>query len=37
MVSQIAAAPKKKRADPDVQTCAHCLAVLGNAGIAILK
>ena len=32
------ASPKKKKgADPDAQTCAHCLAVLGKAGVANLK
>ena len=29
--------PKKKDPAPDAQTCAHCLAVLGRAGVAILK
>ena len=37
MASQIAVSPMKKGADPDAQTCAHCLAVLGHAGVAILK
>ena len=31
------ASPKKKGADPDAQTCAHCLAVLGKTGVANLK
>ena len=39
MASQPNAAdsPKKKGSDPDAQTCAHCLAVLGRAGVANLK
>jgi TPR repeat protein len=28
--------PKKKNIDPDAQTCAHCLSVLGRAGATIL-
>ncbi len=37
MASQIAASPKKKGADPDIQTCAHCFALLGKAGVANLQ
>ena len=35
--SRAAVPPKKKGADPDTHTCAHCLAVLGKAGVANLK
>ena len=32
----LAASSKKKASNPNVQACAHCLAVLGHDGVAIL-